>query len=239
MNYLYGPLTSRRLGCSLGVSITPHKICNFDCVYCQLGATARHTTQRAAYVPIEQVLEELAAWCAAHREEERKLTYITFSGTGEPTLHAGLGELIRRIKLITKVPVAVLTNAGLLTDPAVRKELKDADLLVPSLDAATQSAFERVDRPAPGIKVAQIIEGLVALRKEYAGTLWLEVVLVKGLNDAPADLEALREAVARIKPDKVQLNSPVRVTAESNVCVADRATLERVQREIGFPCEIV
>ncbi len=239
MTYIYGPMRSRRLGASLGVSITPYKICNFDCVYCQLGKTPQHTVARGVYVPVQEVLAELKEWLATHPKQATGLAHITFSGTGEPTLHEGIGELIRGIKQISGVPVAVLTNAGLLDHAEVRSQLLEADILIPSLDAARQGPFERVDRPAVGIRVDAIIEGLVALRQEYRGQLWLEVMLVKGVNDHDDDLAALREAIARIKPDKVQLNSPVRVTAEAAVCAVDRATLERAQKLLGVACEIV
>jgi wyosine [tRNA(Phe)-imidazoG37] synthetase (radical SAM superfamily) len=239
MKHLYGPVKSRRLGLSLGVSLTPYKICSFDCVYCQLGRTDSVTAEVKEYVPLGAILDELTVWLKHNSLEAQKLNYITFSGFGEPTLHVKFGELISEIKKITPVPVAIITNASLCNMPAVRKALLQADLIVPSLDAATHDIFQRIDRPEASIKLEDIIEGLVSLRKEFKGKFWLEIMLVKGINDDPAHIKELKKIIKRINPDKIQLNSPVRPPAEPDVFPVDRERLEEIKEILGEKCEII
>ncbi|HUT99543.1 MAG TPA: radical SAM protein [bacterium] len=207
--YVFGPVPSRRLGVSLGLDVTPRKTCSLNCVYCQLGPTDRPTVERRSFFEPEAFFAEL---------EERAPTlphidYATFSGSGEPTLNADLGYLIEGAGTILKAPVAVITNGTLCSDPAVRADLARADLLLPSLDAASQAVFERVNRPAPGLDVEEIIAGLAALREEYGGGIHLEILLVAGLNDTEEELGRLRAAVSRIGPDVVHLNTVVRPPA--------------------------
>jgi len=239
MKYIYGPLKSRRLGLSLGISLTPYKICSFDCVYCQLGITNTLSNERKEYIAVNDVLAELKHWLQSHPQEAGNLDYITFSGTGEPTLHSKLGQLIASIKQISPVPIAVITNASLFYDPLVRQEVRDADLIVPSLDAVDEEAFLKIDRPAHGIKLKSIIEGLVALRKEFKKKMWLEVMLVNGINDDLAHIRKLKEVVAKIKPDKIQLNSPVRTPAECGVVGVNKERLQQIKEILGPSCEIV
>lgn len=233
--HLYGPVPSRRLGYSLGVDLLPLKTCSMDCVYCQLGRNSRLTIGRKSFVPVEDVLAEIEDVLRSGR----RVDAITFSGSGEPTLHPGLGRLIREIKRRTPVPVIVLTNSSLMTRPLVRKALAAADIVVPSLDAATETGFRKVNRPHPALSAARIIAGLAAFRKEYRGLIWLEVLLVKGLNDGPADLRALKRAVARIKPDRVQLNTVVRPPAESFARPLAPEELEKIRTFLGGTAEII
>ncbi len=239
MKYIYGPVQSRRIGLSLGLSLTPYKICSFDCVYCQLGRTTRATCQRGEYADIRELLAEVAGWFSEHKELGRTLDYVSLAGSGEPTLHTHIGECIAGIKKITATPVAVLTNASLFMDPDVRAGVRQADLLIPSLDAVIQEVFEKIDRPVPPVRVTDIIEGLVCLRAEFKNRFWLEVMIVRGMNDRPEDIAGLKSAVARIRPDKVQLNSPVRATAECGIEPADQQALERIKEMLGGNCEIV
>jgi wyosine [tRNA(Phe)-imidazoG37] synthetase (radical SAM superfamily) len=239
MKYIYGPVPSRRLGLSLGVSLTPHKTCQFDCVYCQLGATTVKTALRSAYVPVADVLAELRSWLDANPEQIKALAFITLAGAGEPTLHADIATLISRIKEMAHVPVAVITNACLIADPAVRRELLQADLIIPSLDAVVPDVFARIDRPVPGVKIEDIIEGLISLRKEYRGQIWLEVMLAKGFNDDIRHIRKLKEAIERINPDRIQLNSPVRSTTENDIGPVDEAKLKQIQELLGEKAQIV
>jgi len=206
MKYLFGPVPSRRLGLSLGVDLLPFKTCTLDCAYCQLGRTTCLTLKREKRVSPEEVLEEIRS------RSEDEFDYLTLAGSGEPLLHQGLDEIIRGAKEAVDRPVVVLTNGTLFFRDEVREEVMEADLIVPSLDAATQATFERVNRPHPDLLIDEIIEGLVRLREEFAGKIWLEVMLVKDLNDFEADLIA--EAAERIGPDRVQLNTVVRPPAE-------------------------
>lgn len=206
MKFLFGPVPSRRLGLSLGVDLLPFKTCTLDCTYCQLGRTTCLTLARERRVPPEGVLAEIRS------RSEDEFDYLTLAGSGEPLLHQGLDEIIRGAKEAIDRPIAVLTNGTLFFRQDVRQEVMDADLIVPSLDAATQTTFERVNRPHPDLLIEEIIEGLVRLREEFEGEIWLEVMLVKDINDSEATLIA--EAAERIDPDRVQLNTVVRPPAE-------------------------
>lgn len=239
MKYLYGPVKSRRLGLSLGISLIPYKTCSFDCVYCQLGKTEHVTDQVKEYVPLEEILGELSGWLKGNKRAIEKLDYITFSGYGEPTLHAELAQVVARIKTITALPVAVITNASLFKDPAVRKGVMKADVIVPSLDAATPGAFQKIDRPHPSVKLKDVIEGLVSLRREFKGEIWLEVMLVKGMNDSLGHIRKLKALIDAINPDKIQLNSPVRTPAEMDVFPVEKKRLEKIKEILGEKCEIV
>lgn len=235
MACVFGPVPSRRLGFSLGIDITPLKACTLDCVYCQLGRTPATTIQRSAWIGPAEVLNELRRaldTCGA-------LDYVTFSGSGEPTLHSGLGEMIDGIHALCDVPVAVITNGTLMTHPDVRRDVGKAELAVPSLDAVTPEVFRRINRPHPALDIASIIEGLVRFRGEYRGQLWIEVMLIPGINDSDQELARLGEAMHRIRPDKIQINSPCRPGAEAGILPADTATLERAREVFGSHAEII
>ncbi|HNX81057.1 MAG TPA: radical SAM protein [Candidatus Omnitrophota bacterium] len=238
MKHVYGPLKSRRLGYSLGLSLTPYKICNFDCLYCQLGKTVQTVSQRKEYVPVAEIADELSRWLAAHKKEAERLDFITFSGSGEPTLNSAFGNLIAQIKKITDIPVCVITNASLVFDPAVREALCQASVIVPSLDAATDDIFQRIDRPHPAVKLADVIQGLVELRKEFSGKIWLEVMFVRGVNDNLEHARALKEVINRIKPDKVQINTPVRATSEPDVRAPETKRLQEIREILGPNTEV-
>jgi len=239
MKYIYGPIKSRRLGLSLGISLTPYKVCSFDCVYCQLGKTTEKSAERKEYVLEAEIINELGLWFQNNPEEATRLNYITFSGSGEPTLHTKIGQLISKIKQLYPVKVAVITNASLFHSAPLRQELRNADLLIPSLDAANQEVFNAIDRPEENIKVGDIIEGLIQFRKEFKGTLWLEVMLVKGINDQVSHIRELKEAVEKINPDKIQLNSPVRATCEQGILPVAAKKLEKFKEILGEKCEVV
>ncbi|MFA5276257.1 MAG: radical SAM protein, partial [Candidatus Omnitrophota bacterium] len=237
--YVYGPVKSRRIGLSLGLSLTPHKTCNLDCLYCQLGKTKEAVGKRKEYVSIKDILTELKEWFKNNPETAKELNYITLSGSGEPTLNSELARLIDEIKKLSSASVAVITNATLLNDEKVRSDLKFADLLVPSLDAVEQEIFEKINRPQAGIKVKDIISGLVSLRKGFKGKIWLEVMLVSGINDDLVDIRKLKEVIEKIRPDKIQINSPVRTTAEAGVMAVDAEKLEVIREILGPTAEIV
>jgi wyosine [tRNA(Phe)-imidazoG37] synthetase (radical SAM superfamily) len=234
---LFGPVASRRLGRSLGVDVLAPKTCTFDCVYCEVGRTTRKTAGRASFVPPDEILRELDEFFASGG----KADYITFSGSGEPTLSSDLGLLIRESKKRFRVPVAVITNGALLWDPAVRAELAAADLVIPSLDSAREESFQAVNRPVPGITAARVIEGLRAFVREYKGHVWLEVLLTAGVNDSKDDVDALAAAIAEIAPERVQLNTVVRPPAEASARPVPRERLEEVARRFSkiAPTEIV
>jgi wyosine [tRNA(Phe)-imidazoG37] synthetase (radical SAM superfamily) len=239
MKYIYGPVKSRRLGLSLGITLTPYKICTFDCVYCQLGRTTVLTRERKEYISLGEILNELKLWLQNNSDAAKNLNYITLSGSGEPTLNIKIGQLISEIKKINPLPLAVITDSALLSDATVRQELLGADLIIPSLDAVTPEVFSKVDRPQQDIRIEAIIEGLVSLKKEFKGQIWLEVMLVKGINDDLRQIKKLKAVVDRINPHKIQLNSPVRTTAEPDIFAVDKNKLEKIKGILGEKCEII
>lgn len=236
-SHVFGPVPSRRLGMSLGVDLLPVKTCSFDCVYCQVGRTTFQTSRRRAFFPTEAVLADIQAAL----RKNRKIDYITFSGSGEPTLAANLGEIIRAVRTITDIPIALITNSSLLGRRAVADDAALVHLIVPSLDAATEAVFQQVNRPCAGISAASLVEALVGFRKRFTGQFWLEVLLVRGVNDSPREIAALRKAISRIAPDKIHLNTVVRPPSEPTARRLSQSALEGVARRIsaGFPVEIV
>jgi len=194
---------------------------------------------RKEYIRTEEISNELKSWLQNNTEEAKSLDYITISGSGEPTLNIKIGEIIKEIKKVAACPVAVITNASLLNDIQVRQALLGADLIIPSLDAVSLEIFRQIDRPHRGIKIEDIINGLAALRKEFRGKIWLEVMIVKGVNDDLAQIRKLKDVIDKIIPDKIQINSPVRTTAEKNVFPADKRKLEKIKKILGDKCEII
>jgi wyosine [tRNA(Phe)-imidazoG37] synthetase (radical SAM superfamily) len=239
MKYIYGPIKSRRLGLSLGLSLSLDKICDLDCIYCQWGSVGKTVLERKEYAKADEIIRELKLWMKNNPQDTKKLEFVTLSGLGEPTLNTCIEELIDQVKNITGLKIAVITNSTLLGDPVVRKGLWKADLIVPSLDAVDLETFKLIDRPHARIKLNEIIDGLVALRKEFRGQIWLEVMLIAGMNDDFRHIEELKKVILRINPDKIQLNSPVRSTAERNVLPVERAKLEKIKEILGDKAEII
>jgi len=206
--YIFGPVRSGRLGLSLGLDLTGDTVCTMDCVYCEVGRTTCLTSERKPYVPARDILGELAHWKEqAHRTPD----YLTLGGKGEPTLNSEMGAVIQGIRSIfPDTPVAVLTNSTLLHDPQVRRELALADAVLPSLDSLVPSELRRVNRPHPDVDLAALAQGLLDFREEFDGRLLLEVLLVAGYNDSEANLALLRDFVARLRPDRVDVVSMTR-----------------------------
>lgn len=233
--YLFGPVPSRRLGLSLGVDIVPLKTCTQNCVYCQLGVTGVLTLERRPYVPIEVVLSELKARIAGRLQAD----YITLSGSGEPTLNSEIAKLIDGIKEITRIPVAVLTNGTLFTNPAVRADCAKADVVLPSLDAGTEETFRKINCPHKDINFSAFVEGLCKFRAEYTGQIWLEVFFCDRLNTSDEEIEKIRVLIERISPDKVQLNTAVRPVADKSVVRAEPDRLAAIARLLGPNAEVI
>ena len=236
--YLYGPVPSRRLGASLGIDLIPKKICSYDCIYCQIGKTTHLTLKRKHYYPTESIRQELTDFLR-DPENEGRVDILTFSGSGEPTLHAGIGALIRYLKGLTKIPVAVITNGSLLWDPQVREDLLQADRVVPSLDAVTDATFRAVNRPAKGLNISSIIKGLEEFRHVYRGELWVEVLLCAGINDQEGDLAALKQVLDNIQPDKIQLNTVVRPPSEESAQPLPTDRLQAIASYLGNRAEVI
>ena len=231
--YIFGPVPSRRLGRSLGVDLVPFKTCSYDCVYCQLGRTTNRTLERKEWVPLDEVVDELKAKLA------RRPDYITLSGSGEPTLYSRTGDLIDRIKTMTDVPVAVLTNGSLLWDSAVRTQLMHADLVVPSLDASDEAVFQAVNRPHEDLSFERMLDGLIEFRQEFQGQYWLEVFLLAGHNVTVVEIEKLADCVRRIGPDRVQLNTVTRPPTEEYAVGVKQQRLKELAAEFDPPAEVI
>ena len=233
MRYVFGPLPSRRLGRSLGVDPIPLKTCNWNCVYCQLGRTSPLTSERAEPVPAEDVVADVAAYLEAHGEQG--VDWITFVGSGEPTLHARLGWMIREVKALTSRPVAVITNGELLSDPRVREELRAADAVMPTISAGTEAAYLRIHRPAHGSSFERFVDGLVAFREVFEGQLWAEVMLLEGFNDSEEELRAIAAICRRVRPDAIQLVLPTR---PPTVPTVQAASPEAIARAVAILSEV-
>ena len=214
--YVYGPVPSRRLGRSLGVSPIPPKTCSYTCVYCQLGRTTCLQATRERFFPKTDILSEIML-----KSQKIKSDFITFVGDGEPTLCRDLGWLIRETKNKRPLSTAVITNGSLLFHRDVREDLKEADIVIPTLDAGNEKTFQAVNRPHRDIDFATMLQGQVSFRHEYSGQIWLEVMLVKGLNDSEKELHSIKNAVDMIKPDRVYVLTPIRPPAESWVQPSD------------------
>jgi wyosine [tRNA(Phe)-imidazoG37] synthetase (radical SAM superfamily) len=212
MKYVFGPVPSRRLGRSLGIDPVPLKTCNWNCIYCQLGRSTPVVHERKEYFPCEDILAEVRE--ALQRHENNDIDWITFVGSGETTLHAGIGWLVERVKAFTDKPVAVITNGSLLSQHEVRRDLLPADAVLPSLDAGSEALYRRMNRPHPSLPFDRHLEGLIRFAREYEGKLWVEVMLVRGVNDTQEALVDLKAALARIGPDEVHVVVPTRPAVE-------------------------
>ncbi|MEJ2078942.1 MAG: radical SAM protein [Acidobacteriota bacterium] len=220
--HVYGPVASRRLGSSLGVDLVPFKTCTYDCIYCQLGRTDNRTLERKPHVDIGEVIEELGRTLEARKVPD----YITLSGSGEPTLHSELGSLISAIRKLTTVPVAILTNGSLLWRDDVRKDVRLADLVLPSLDAGDETTFHRVNRPHEGIAFDRMVRGLAQFTREFAGPVWLEVFLLDGITANLDQVARIAGLAQQIGPERVQLNTVARPACEPIARRVDRVRLE-------------
>ncbi|HHF53275.1 MAG TPA: radical SAM protein [candidate division WOR-3 bacterium] len=228
--YVYGPVPSRRLGRSLGVNPIPFKTCNYSCIYCQLGRTDHFINERRDFFSKEEILSEIKQAIKIHKED---IDYITFVGEGEPTLCKSLGWLIKEVKKITSLPVAVITNGALLYREDVREELLPAEVVMPSLDTAKEHTFRRLNRPHRDLDIKSIIQGMIQFRNIFIGRFWVEIMLVRGINDTEKELLALKEALEKIKPDRIYINVPIRPPAEKWVEIPDEEALVRAHSILG------
>lgn len=236
MAYCYGPVYSRRLGFSLGIDLLPKKICSFNCIYCQAGLTFKKTNQRFQAVPLKALIREVKTILA----KRKKLDYITLSGSGEPTLHKNLDKIIGALKKAASgVKVCVITNSSLLANAKLRRELLAADLIMPSLDAPNQQIFEKINQPVKQLKFSQIVKGLVALRKQYRGKIWLEIMLLAGYNDNLAAAYEFKRLIKLVQPDRVYLNLPQRpgVLSAASLLPTKQKVLE-IKKILGKNCMV-
>jgi len=253
--HIFGPVPSRRLGRSLGIDLIPHKTCTYDCLYCQVGHTTDKTAVRKNWVGVDEIIAELKTKLSSPVRDKAsempdgrqgrpvsngtsKPDCITLSGSGEPTLFSGCGELIDKIKKITNIPVAVITNGSMLFDENVRRELLNADIVVPSLDAGDEETFKIINRPAPEITFDKMLQGLIDFRKEFKGKYWLEVFFIADLNDSDEQVEKIAACIEKIRPDKVQLNTVTRPPAD-DVKPVKKERLAEIAKRLGKNAEVI
>jgi wyosine [tRNA(Phe)-imidazoG37] synthetase (radical SAM superfamily) len=239
IDHIFGPVISRRLGRSLGIDLLPFKTCSYNCVYCECGFTTEHSSQRREFFPVREIICELNDVLS----KKPVLDYITFAGSGEPTLSKSLGQVLSFIK--DRYPgykVAVLTNGSLLSLPEVRNDLLRADLIIPTLSVTSQQIFEQIHRPVSGISINSIIEGITALRDVFPNQIWIEIFLVPSLNTTNDAMSRLRDVIYRIKPDRVQLNTLDRPGTETWVKVPARDDIEKIAEffsEAGISVDVI
>ena len=225
-HYVFGPVLSRRLGLSLGIDLVPFKTCTFDCIYCQLGRTTNKTLQRKEYVPVDEILGDLERYL----KNIPRPDFITLSGSGEPTLHSGLRDIIIGIRTITTLPVAVLTNGSLFNDKDVREACSLADVVLPSLDAGDEDTFNKINRPAEGLTLHSLIDGLTDFWLDFGGRIWLEVFLVPSVTDNEDSVKKIARLTELFRPHWIHLNTAVRPSTEESVKPVSDADMKRFAR---------
>lgn len=231
---VFGPISSRRLGRSLGIDLLMGKICCQDCIYCEVGRTETLTSLRKEYIPAEKVTAALDKVL----QTAPALDFITFSGLGEPTLSTAIGPVIRFIKKnYPQYKVCVLTNGMLLGDPAVRQDIAEADLVIPSLDASNGDEFLKINRPVADISFAQFIAGLKAFTMSFPGEIWLELFIVPGINDSDRSIERFAGIIGNLKVTLIQLNSLDRPGTEEDVSVSSGENAVRFAEVLSFFAE--
>jgi GTPase len=237
-NYFYGPVYSRRLGFSLGLDLLPLKVCSFECLYCQIGATLKKSCRRFSWVKIPQMEHQLKEILKSGRPIE----YITISGSGEPTLHKDLDKIIASLKKTSnnRYPICLITNSSLLSMPQVQKEIKNVDAIMPSLDAPDQKIFEKINRPVKGFDFDKMVKGILDFRFKFKGKFWLEIMLLKNINDSQKSLFEFKKLIDEIKPDKVFLNLPTRpAPLVKKSLMPSKAKIKEAVKIFGRICEPV
>ena len=233
--YIFGPVPSRRLGKSLGVDIVPLKTCTQNCVYCQLGVDGVTTTERKPYVDMGEVLAELKDKLRSGVDAD----FITLSGSGEPTLNSQISELIAQAKAMSDIPVAVITNGTLLSDPDVRRDIIGADVVMPSLDAGDEEPYRAMNCPHVSLTLKKLVDGLIQFRQEFAGQVWLEVFFCDGVNASASQVEKIKSIIERIGPDKIQINTAVRPTAKALAVAVSPEKLAAIAEKFGPTAEVI
>lgn len=227
--YVFGPVPSRRLGLSVGVSPIPLKYCNYSCIYCQLGRTHNMLNQEKEFFPHEEIIKEVANYL----QDDPNYDVITIVGEGEPTLYSPLGELISEIKRLTTKPIAVITNGSRLNESDIRRKLALADLVLPSLDAYDEDSFRKINRAFGKINFSSVYEGLRKFSQDYKGQLWLEIMLIPGVNDDEDSLYKFQHLLKDIDYDRLFINTPVRPPAEEWVKESSEEVMQKAMEILG------
>ena len=234
--HVFGPVPSRRLGFSLGIDIIKLKTCTYNCIYCQLYQTSVHTIIRQTFFDKQAILADIKE--AVNKFDN--IDYLTFSGSGEPTLSSDLGWLIKEVKSFTSIPVVVITNSSLLWMPDVREDIRIADVVMPSVDSVDPKIWAEVNRPAIGIEMEKVLEGIKTFCKQFKGKIWLEVMLVNGVNDSLEEIMKTATFVNSLENiDAVQINTVVRPPNEASAKPLTPEQLNDVLKYYKYPAEII
>ena len=228
--HVFGPVPSRRLGISLGVDLVVSKSCNLNCIFCECGATKKIQLERKRFKDMNEILEEISAVL-----KDIKPDYITFSGSGEPTLSLDLGNISKAIKEDLKYEgkICLITNSLLLADENLMKELEYIDLIVPTLNTLTQDIFEKIVRPDYRTSVEEIRKGFINLNKSnYKGKIWIEIFILENINDSDKNFVDIANFFKseNIRYDKIQLNTIDRVGAERDLKAISFEKISRAKK---------
>lgn len=215
--HVFGPVPSRRLGVSLGVDLVVSKSCNLNCIFCECGATKKIQLKRQRFKDMNEILNEIQSVL-----KDIKPDYVTFSGSGEPTLSLDLGNISKAIKedLKFKGKICLITNSLLLADKQVIKELEYIDLIIPTLNTLKQDIFEKIVRPDYRTSVDEIRKGFINLNNSnYKGKIWIEIFILENINDSEENFIEIANFLnsENIRYDKIQLNTIDRVGAERDL----------------------
>ncbi len=232
--YILGPVPSRRLGKSLGIDLIPPKTCTYNCIYCQIMInTTNKTLNRKEWVPFDEIIKQM----------EDKLycepDIITITGCGETTLFSRIGELVDRLKSLTDTKIAVLTNGSLLWMPEVRKQLINADIVMPNLDAGDEITYQKVNRPHKDLSFEKMVEGLISFREVFSQQYWLEIFLLQGITTNNDQIEKLHKITERISPDRIQFNTVTKPTWEYCPSAVSKEKMKHYCKLFGNKAEII
>jgi len=235
----YGPVLSRRFGYSLGIDLVPFKICTYDCIYCQLGPTTFKTAKRSDYLNLgpeifKRLLEERI-------ENSNRIDYVTFSGSGEPTLNSRIKEYIDSAKHLSDIPVLLLTGGGLLSSKSVIDDIKEADVIKVSLDAPNERLFKKINRPSKEISFKKILKGLENIGRYFKGQVWIEIMLLKGINDSNETITEFAKVIDDYGGsfEKIHINTPTRYPGTRDLKIPDSGKLEELRKLLGSKASII
>jgi len=234
MSHIFGPVPTRRLGLSLGVDLIPTKTCTYNCIYCEVGNTTCHTMDVESFIPPDEIEKELDIALKKNRPDT-----ITLAGSGEPTLNSSIDEIIKVIRKKTDTKIALLTNGSLLWREDVLRKVLSVDIILPTLSTVFDETFTAIHRPCAGLNPNMLIKGLRDLKKSYKGSIFLEVILLSGLNDTDREIEGLKQVVMEISPDKIQLNTVIRPPSDKRAKPVNALRMDQIRNFFGERAEVV
>jgi wyosine [tRNA(Phe)-imidazoG37] synthetase (radical SAM superfamily) len=234
MSHIFGPVPTRRLGLSLGVDLIPSKTCTYNCIYCEVGRTTCHTMDVDSFIPLDEIAKELDIALEKNRPDT-----ITLAGSGEPTLNSSIDEIIKVIRKKTDTKIALLTNGSLLWKEDVLRKVLSVDIILPTLSTVFDETFTAIHRPCSGLNTTTLIKGLRDLKKSYRGAIFLEVILLSGLNDSDKEIEGLNQVITEISPDKIQLNTVIRPPFDKRAKPVNALRMDQIRNFFGGRAEIV